>query len=552
MNLPTHIQPKVRVPQDAQPIVEGAHVMPAEWRWVMMVGGLLVLLASVTVIIAALTVEPGYRFNGVLYNYLDGASYFSKMRLGADGELMVSFLHTPELHEGAFIQTLYPLLGYLSRITALPDVVLFHIMRAFAGLFMYAALYQFGAMIWWRVSTRRIFFLFTAFGGGLGWLLAPLTGISDFPDFALLPEAYPFYSSLMNVHFPMTIGCLALLSVLLLGTVRPESRRDPSLRRAWIPAGGLAAIICLLYPQGLVPLVAALALSIGLTYLRDRRLPLPAVRCLLAILVVAVPYAGYVALAVSQDAILREWNSQNVTAAPPLFVFLAGFAILLLIGLPAMYRALRRMEADGDRLMLLWLVMIVAAVYFPSNIQRRFAVGMVVPLGYFAVRAYADVWMPRFRGQTRKLLTGVAITGMALSPMLLMLVPALGLRAMPEESAGIILESGYEDAFAWMAANGDRNDVVLAAPPVSAWIPAETGLRVVYGHPYETMDAANRLPAVRAWYAAPDSVDCETLLTNNRVRFVVMGPQERLLGEAACTDSLRLEYNAQGVMVYGR
>jgi hypothetical protein len=552
MNVPTHYQPKYSMPGDAQPVVEGGHVMPAEWRWVMLMGGLLVMLASVTILWAALAVSPEYQFTGVLYNYLDGASYFAKMRLGAEGEALVSFLHTPEIHDGAFIQTLYPLMGQLSRVTGLPDVVVFHIMRAFAALFMYASLYQFGAMIWWRVGMRRIFFLFTAFAGGIGWLLAPLTGISDFPDFALLPEAYPFYSALMNVHFPMAIGCIALLSALLLGTVRPESRRDPSIRRAWIPAGGLSAMLCVLYPQALVPLTGALCLSIGLTYLRDRRFPLPAARCLLAMLIVAVPYAAYIGLSVSQNAVLREWNSQNVTAAPPPLEFLAGFVILFAIGLPAMIRALRRLEADGDRLMLLWLVMIVAAVYFPTNIQRRFAVALVIPLGYFAVRSYADVWVPRLRGHTRRLLAGMSVAAMAISPLLLMLVPALGLRAMPQESAGIILERGYGDAFVWLDANGRLNDVVLAAPAVGAWVPAETGLRTVYGHPYETMDAANRLAGVRAWYALDEGDSCEALLSDNRVRFVVLGPQERELGAGACTGGLRLAYDAQGVQVYAR
>ena len=80
------------------------HIMSAEWRWVIIVGSALVLLAFSPLLWVALRGTPGWQFMGVLHNYQDGATYISKMRLGYEGNWLVYFQHTPEPHSGAFIQ----------------------------------------------------------------------------------------------------------------------------------------------------------------------------------------------------------------------------------------------------------------------------------------------------------------------------------------------------------------------------------------------------------------------------------------------------------------
>jgi len=184
------------------------HVTAAEWRWVVLVGGGLVLLAFLPLLWLAITGVGGseWQFMGVLYNYRDGATYLSKMVQGANGAWALHFQHTPDDHVGAFIQIIYPLLGHLAQLTAIPSIALFHAARVVASLFMYMAIYQFGAVVWTRLRTRRLFFLLTAIGAGFGWLFSPLTGDTTFPDLTI-PEMFPFYSSLMNVHFPLAIAC---------------------------------------------------------------------------------------------------------------------------------------------------------------------------------------------------------------------------------------------------------------------------------------------------------------------------------------------------------
>jgi hypothetical protein len=516
------------------------HITSAEWRWVVLVGCGLVLLAFLPLLWVALLGTPDWQFMGALHNYLDGATYFSKMTLGLNGDWLVHFQHTPEMHNGVLIQLLYPLLGHVSRITSIPPIVMFHVARVFASLFMYVALYQLGA---------SIFLVIAAIGAGLGWLFAPLTQLSIFPDFPLLPEAFPFYSTLMNVHFPLTIACLALLVGLLIAVFRPGAEEDKSLDVGWPLAGLLSIALALLYPQALVPIGGAVALSIGVLLLRERHVPGLLWRWSLAVILPPIPVMLYYFSIVLNNPAMAEWNSQNVTPAPPIWAFAIGFGLPLLAALPGIYRAIRRFERDGDRFMLLWLVCTVIAIYLPTNIQRRFAVGFMIPVAYFATRAIEDVWLPRISRRWRNLLFAVFVPVIALSQIMMLFFPIMPMLAgAPERAVGVFLPRDYRDAYEWLRSRTQSDDVILASPVVSAWIPGWADARVVYGHPYETLEAEVKLQMVESWYAG--DADCARLIEDYNIRYVLYGPEEAKLGRAPCLTEMQEVARSGDVVVY--
>ncbi len=527
------------------------HIMAAEWRWVIVVASAFVLLAISPLLWVALHGTPGWQFMGVLHNYLDGSTYISKMQLGYEGSWLVYFQHTPEAHNGAFIQVIYLLLGHLSRLVAIPPILMFHVARVGAALFMYVALYQLGATIWTRVRSRRIFFLVVTLGSGLGWLFAPLTQNTTYPDLAI-PEAFPLYSTFMNVHFPLTIACLALLAGLFITAFRPGAAEDPTVDSSWPLVSLLSVILALLYPQALVPIGAALFLYVGMIFLRTRRLQARMIRWLLAVTLPAVPIAAYYTITVMYNPAMAIWNAQNVTFTPSLPIMLVGFGIPLLVALPGIFRAVRRFESDGDGLMLLWLLCILVAIYLPLNVQRRFAVAAMIPIAYFATRSIEDVWLPRINRRWRPMAACLFIPLIMVSQILMLFLPVLpAITGSPQAAVGIFLEYDYATVFTWLDSRTESTDVVLAAPIPSAWIPGWAGARVVYGHPYETLDADTKLQQVQDWYDGKDSsASCDTILKQYNVRYVLYGPEEQKLGHTTCLDDLHLIAQSGGVSVY--
>mgnify|MGYP005837398751 CR=1 FL=1 len=508
------------------------HISPTEWQWVILISSALVLAAFAPLIIFALWGTGDVQFMGILHNYLDGGTYLSKMQLGFEGSWVVVFRHTPDIHQGGFIQILYVLLGHLSRITSIPLLVIFHIARLGAALLMYIALYQLGAAIWTKIRARKLFFAIATIGSGFGWFLSAIAGTSEFPDL-ILAEAFPFYSSLMNVHFPLTLAFLALLLTALITAFRPGAELEPHSEQALPLASALSFGLALLFPQALLPLGIAITLFVIFAAIQTRRLPLRLMRWLLAIGLPALPLFAYYMFLVAYNPAMAEWNRQNITLAPPLpgglFIFLAGFGLPLLLALPGIWRAVRRFEMDGDRLMLLWLVTMLVTVFLPTNTQRRFGAGMMIPIAYFATRAIEDVWLRYISRRRRVVVFTVVMAIMPISLAFVLFAPVLLFRDNPQQVIGIMLERDYIGAFQWLRSTRTRDQVILATPEVGIWIPGYTGNRVVYAHRFETLDAEVRREQVNAWYEATNLDICTNLNAMYDIRYVIYGPEERKL-----------------------
>jgi hypothetical protein len=519
---------------------DAIHITPAEWRWVVLFSVLLVGVAFFPFLWVAVTSGTQWQFMGVLNNYRDGATYLSKMVQGMEGSWLVHFQHTPEDHVGAFIQVIYPALGQLARILSIPPIALFHAVRVIASLVMYMALYQLGASIWTRLRARRIFFALAAIGSGFGWLLAPLTGNPSFPDLTIA-EIYPFFSSLVNVHFPLALACLALLSSILIVAFRPGSKDNPDMNNGGMLAVLLSFALSLLYPQTLVPIGGATGLYIAILWLRTRRFALREFRWLLVIVLPAVPIAAYYGAIVTYNPVMVEWNRQNITASPSPLILALGLGFPLLLALPGIYRGIRRFEPDGDQFMLLWLATIVIAMYIPGSIQRRFAAGLMIPIAYFATRALEDFW---FQYANRRWRYRVLIS---VAP-LMTVSYALLLLSNLTVAVGPFLPRDYGVTLRAMKDIVDQNDVVLASEEVSLWVPGWTGARVVYGHPYETLEAQQKRQQVLDWYSGKG--DCDALLQQYHVQYVIVGPLEEALGTSPCIANLKLIDHYGAVNLY--
>ena len=85
---------------------------------------------------------------------------------------------------------------------------------------------------------------------------------------------------------------------------------------------------------------------------------------------------------------------------------------------------------------------------------------------------------------------------------------------------------------------------------MSVWIPGWVGARVVYGHPFETMNAETKERLVLSWYQNSATSECKDLIETYTVSYIVVGPQENTVGSAGCVDGLTPVFNYGTVTVY--
>jgi hypothetical protein len=525
------------------------HVTPAEWRWAALVSGILLLAAFVPLIWAGLATHPGndWLYVGVIHDYVDSATYLARMAQGAQGQVLTVILHSPEPQSATFQHILYAILGSTADLLALPTIATFHLARIAASLFMYMSLYQLASTIWTKVRTRRLFFVIVNVSAGFGWIAGPLTGDFNFLDLRW-PEAFPFSSSLVNVHYPLIIGLLALLIGALVPVFRPGEVSDPDVANGGTIVFLSGLMVATVHPIAYVPLLMAFSISLAILWFRQRSITRRELRWLLWFAVPSLPILLYYVFVLNFNPLVRRVFLQQGDAAPPtLLALILSLGLPLIFALPGLFRAFRRLELDGDLMMLLWLLMLVLFIYVPAIGGPPAAIGISLPVAYFATRSLEDYWfrINRLNGRNRLRLMAALLPLMAASHLLVLWLPIQLLTSQnPEDSGGVLLPEDYLRAYTWLAGRVQSDDVVLAAPEVSLWLPVIIRTHVVYGHPIETADPGTKRGAVMAWYRGL-SQDCDALLRGDytidgsyRIRYVLYGPAERQFGSTACLQNL--------------
>jgi hypothetical protein len=105
----------------------------------------------------------------------------------------------------------------------------------------------------------------------------------------------------------------------------------------------------------------------------------------------------------------------------------------------------------------------------------------------------------------------------------------------------LYLTRGEAQALAWLESNLPENALILAAPETGLLIPARTGRRVLYGHPYETVDAEAEKAQVTGFFQG-DLSSPSAFLEHRHVDYIFYGPRERGLGTLPDRLNLRQVY----------
>jgi hypothetical protein len=448
-------------------------------------------------------------FSGFLLNPVDGNTYLAKMYQGWAGEWQFTLPYTAQKGDGAYLFLFYLFLGHLSRWTGLPLVVVFHIARVLGAVFMLAALFAFCRHIFaYDLRSSRKAVLLAAIGSGVGWLALP-TGqfTSDF----WVAEAYPFLSAYANPHFALG---LALLLTLFLFCCR-----EPSIRNSLL-LFGLSILLAIIQPFGVVIGLIVIGGKLALDSWDEHRLKW---KPMLPVLLGGGIPLLYQYWAILSDPLLSGWNLQNVTPAPPLWDLVLSLSPALPLAIFTIGKSWKAGALKEIRLPVVWLIAGLVLIFVPFNLQRRFMLGIYVPVAILAVSALAHL-----EGK-RSLRTWTAL--LVVSVLTNIIILAAGIFGATAQDPAIYLTRGEYEALEWIAAETNEDAIILSSPEMGRFIPAYTGRRVVYGHPFETVDAEEQERIVRAFYAGAEN---ENQMAANMqsigVDYVFVGPREREIG----------------------
>ncbi|MEW6502745.1 MAG: hypothetical protein AB1457_02145 [Chloroflexota bacterium] len=437
-----------------------------------------VILSGLPFLAGSLFQNDDYLYTGLLLNPIDGFSYLAKMQIGMRGEWQFHLPYTANEGHGAFLFMFYILLGHIARIFSIEPIIVFHLARLAAGFVLCWGIVSFlrSIRVKWIEITLNYLLLMILFGSGMGWLAGPL-GVFTM-DF-WVAEAYPFLSMLANPHFPLGIGLL-LFFFSGIQNSRGIKWFDPFL----------GVILAIVMPFGVVVGVAVSAVFNLLRLIQREEIfwKLPVAYGLPAGLMLIYQY-----IAILSDPLLREWNAQNQTPTPSPFVFLISFAPLIFFALVGFGFWLIRDRNSNLTLSAAWLLGGIVLAYIPFALQRRFLLGFFIPVGVFAL-----LGLGRIAGeQANKFLRWFwLIFPLTFLTNLFFLLGAF--QAFSQHQYPLYLTKNDQAMLEWMQREVCPTKAVFLTPAeFGLLIPAYTDCRVVYGHPFETVNAKK----IETWLA---------------------------------------------------
>lgn len=487
------------------------------------------LLLNIPYLLAITTTNPGYVFGGFLFNPLDGNSYLAKMYQGWQGDWAFTLPYSAETNQDAALFLFYLFLGHVARWFGLSNLLVFHLARILSSVFLLTGIhYFFSTLFMERLKVAWWAYLYSILGLGCGWLAVIFGGFTA--DF-WVAEAFPILSMYSSPHF--TLG-LAILVWLLTESIKTlELRKIPLLM-----IGGMA--LGIVFPFGVVVATVVTAGNALLDLLGRLKINW---RPAFAFLLPGGLVILYQFIVIRTDPILALWDQQNQTVSPPLWNLLISFSPLLLLAFFGLAWSIKRRDRKVGMLAG-WLLLGLALFYVPFNLQRRFMFGYMIPVAGLAAYGLAEL---KTRGRT-----WIGIGTLMLSLPTLFVVIIGGVQAVKNNDSKLVIEKSEIQAFTYLAQNSDSGDLILAAPDTGMFIPAYTGLRVIYGHPFETINADHEIAAVENFYSQPVTAETIAWARERGVRWILWGPRESLYGPAPSDlfAGMLLEFQDENLKLY--
>ena len=504
---------------------------------------LVLLLNTVPFLVAALVGGETYRFDGILLNPLDGHTYLAKMTQGFLGTWKFTLPYTAEPGQGAYLNLFYIFLGHVARLTHLSLPLVFNIARILSGYFLLTTLSRFFDVVIPETRPRRIAFALAALGGGMGWLLIP-SGLFT-ADF-WVAETYPFLSIYDNPHFPLGLA-LMLWLLTPIPVHSGDTPQKPTGRGFWYAIVSLA--LAVISPFGVVIVIVVLA---GWLAVREMAsllkmkwtnfLQSPLLSRLLWVLVGGVPLLIYQFWAIRTDPVLSGWDAQNLTPTPPawdVFVALSPALLFALLGW-------RRVARESPVLLLvIWSVLGLILIMIPFGLQRRFLMGLYIPLAGLAASGLESL----VRGKPKRIKIATAVLFLLALPTNIVVLLA-GQAGVQARDPLLFRTRDEARALEWLVSHTPDDSLVLSPPETGLLIPAFSGRRVIYGHPFETVNAKVERQAVLDFFATMTETQAHRFLSDRDVDYIFMGSRQRNAVEVPFTTGLQLVFTAGDVQIF--
>lgn len=540
-------------------------LVPAGWLLPIVVALAMALFAESAYLLAERRADGQGIFAGQLWASHDVAQYVAAMNDGARGAWLIRDRLTAEEHVPAFIYGFYVLLGKVVHALGIDADAGYRLAGVIGRVFMLLAVYRTTSLVSPTAWRRQVAFGLTVLGGGLISLLTLLQVVTGL-DLGLLgsdlnePEFGTFILLFASPHLMVGLGLLLLAA--------HAYARAWRSRHAWdaVAAASLTVALGVVNSYSLATLCAVVSIHALVMTALARRLVWRGLIAAGLVNLAALPILAYGVLTfvLGADPFWGvAYGKQNVTPTPTLANVAAAFGLVLVLAVAGV-RSFGRRATSGRVLVLVWIAAMALMMYLPVGVQRRFAFGLQPMLALVAAFALPPLWRfisaPRPRPWTlaRPILILLLFQALVGSSAVLAAVAVSQALDAGTPGPGLVRQDFYpaslRPAARWLAEQSGPEDVVLAQPKTGNYLVREIAGRVYVGHWSATVDYEQKRREVAWFFAGPLDPERQAFLAARGIRYVVLGPIERMTASPAWTGfeqaGLVPIYDVDGVVIF--
>lgn len=504
-------------------------------KWKILLLTIWIFVISIPLLVGILHPDEDLVYGGLIFNPIDGYSYLAKMQQGFYGEWAFQLPYSANETSDIFIFTFYILLGHIARITGIGIPVIFHIFRIGISILCFFALDSLLKIFFEKDEVWHKFALISLlFGGGLGWIYL-FTG--DLPIDLWVSEAYIFLSSFSNPHFILTFLIFCILIKILF-------KNEKDAKSFWI-FFLLGFLLSNISPFGAVNIGFLMVIILFFTQENRRLLLLRLVSFGFPTLLIGI----YQFTSIKNDTVLKIWNDQNLTLTPGIGNLIFGFSPFLvgiIILVIMIYK--KRIEIPPlIKILMAWVFLLILLSYIPVNLQRRFLVGLYLPMGIIFWKLLS------LQEKAISLVSGKVfpVTLLGLSLFSNLLIFSGSVNALMNQDRMFYIDKNVEDAINWIKANDQGKRIILAKVDTGLVIPALGNFRVIYGHPFESINAEKMNLMVNEFWSNKLTIQEQLdLIIENNVDFILCEVNSGLESCPKITSQFNTIYDTDNILLF--
>ena len=540
-------------------------------------------------------------------NWMDTPVYYSWINQAKNGAWSFYDLFTSEPHPPFFFDIFWLTLGKLAKIFSLSVIVIYQLAKIALIPFLIIVLYYLVAYFFSSVKTRMLAILFVIFASGLGGLLIIAANLS--PVFlGWLPtmdtwaaDGFNFFILFHSPHIMLALGLMLLIFLWTLIALEKKQWRYS------IYAGLAALILFQFHPYDIVTTILVMAGFVLLLMVKNEAprsllrgikrnspkpstLPSPPVggfggfsasppsqqpveysatenkridwfnlRHFFLVLLISSPALIYHFWTYQAFWLKQIISAQNDCLTPAIGNIVLSYGAPLILGLIGLvYIFKNKTSRDREVFLVVWLIVQGALIYFPTNMQRRFILGLQVVINILAI--FGLIYLKNIF-KIKKLLSPNQMAILIVGFLMIFCCSnyfILAINFFPEKFSFnprpvYYLPVERLEAMQWLKNNTPSDSVILSSYPTSNSIPAFSLRRVYLGHWDFTADAEQKLVLLNYFFKKNNPHDGrQDFLVKNNINYIFYSQSDKNLGpfDPSAQPYFKQVYRNSGVAIY--